>query len=465
MPEPESNLKILASQTETNQLDYEVWDRKAFWHPGRQMEKYTPSDQVFMATGDGYTLRDTRGNCYIDGNSGVWCMSLGYSNERIKNAVNRQLEQLPFSSLSAFSHVPAATLAHTLGNLIPNCGGHVHFTTSGAEAVDAALKLARQFFRQNGQEDRTVIISFCESYHGLTIGALSVTGLSSQKRQHGNLLSDCIHIPFPNCSNCPWSKQAETCGMFCISALMEDVKRIGESKIAAFFVEPIAASGGMLLPPKGYLNALEEISRKCGSLLIFDEITTGCGRLGYLFAFNYFNVTPDIFLVSKGLTGGYQPLGALIASEAVYKGFMGDEIEGRDFKDFHTFAGHPAACAAANEAINIVSAPEFLSNVQKLGLLLENELQGLKSELTCIREVRGIGLLWGVELQCARTKTPIARDIARQISCAAMKRGLIIRSLRDAPHVIAIVPPLIIDADGITNLCAIFRASIEDVVT
>lgn len=445
--------------------DLKQKDKTYFWHPSVQMAEYAKSDSIIIARGEGYRLWDTDGNEYIDGNSGVWCVNLGYSQQRLVEAVARQVECLPYASLSAFSHEPAVELAARLAHLAPDPPGHVFYATSGAEAVEAAIKMSRQYFRQNGQATRHKIISLRGSYHGLTLGALSASGLTTQRRLYEPLPPGFALVEGVNCYRCPWNQRFPGCGLQCAAAIQKELSFHDIGNVAAVLIEPILASGGIHIPPLEYFKEVARIAREAGALLIIDEVTTGMGRTGRMFFFEHAGIQPDIFVISKGLTSGYQPLSAVIASKKVFDGFLGTRESGRAFLDFHTFGGHPAACATAIEVLNIYEETNLLAHVGKIGSYLHDHLIELQSRVPWIGDVRGVGLMYGLEFVDPSTGAPLEANRVRSIPRHAMKKGLIVRSLRDVGHVICLLPPLIIDANGVDALVSRLEAAIHDVLT
>jgi adenosylmethionine-8-amino-7-oxononanoate aminotransferase len=427
-------------------------DRQFFWHPSAQMAEYGKTAQTIIARGEGYRVWDIDGNEYIDGNSSVWCVNLGYSQSRLVDAAARQLAVLPHASLSAFSHAPAANLAARLAKLAPEEGYRVQFATSGAEAVEASIKMSRQLFRQNGQASRRKVIALRGSYHGMTIGALSATGLAAERRSHEPLQEGFAHVEGPNCFRCPWGKTYPSCNLECAQALSKEIEFHGADHVAAILIEPIVASGGMYVPPARYMQEVADIARKSGALLIFDEVTTGFGRTGKMFSFQHWGLAPDIYVLSKGITSGYQPLSAVVASKKVFEGFLGTKETGRAFNDFHTFGGHPAACAVALEVLDIYAETNVIENVVEIGRYLRSALDALRTRHRCIGDVRGLGLMYGIEFTDPNTSDSLPSNRVREVPVRAMKHGLIVRVLRQVGHTLCLLPPLILDKGGVDAL-------------
>lgn len=439
-------------------------DRSWFWHPSTQMQEYASADPTVIVSGRGYKLTDYFGNEYIDGNSGVWCVALGYSDRRLIEAAQGQLAELPFTSLSAFTHRPAIELAARLAKLASPDPYRVFFTTDGAAAVECALKMTRQYFRQNGAPTRHKVISLRGSYHGLTFGALSASGVTNEKRKFEPLMPGFSQVAPPDCLHCSWRKTYGSCGFECIEAVKREIEYHDPESVAAILIEPILASGGVVIPPPEYLPAVAALARDCGALLIFDEVTTGFGRTGDMFAYQRAGVVPDIITLSKAMTSGYMPLGAVIAAKHVFDGFLGTTESGRAFAHFHTFGGHPVSCAVALATLDAFDSDRILENVRAMGQLLCSRLRELKEEQSWITDVRGVGMMYGIEFADPESRKPLERAKARAISKAAMKQGLIIRSLRDVPEVLVLFPPLIIDEHGINSAVERLRAAIQDVL-
>lgn len=435
-----------------------------FWHSTKQMAEYNEETSVIIDRGEGYTLTDTTGNEYIDGNSSVWCANLGYSQPRIVAAIDEQLRRLPHASLSAFSHSPAIELAARLAGLSFAKDAHVLYATSGAEAVECMIKIARQYFRQNGQPNRTRIISLKGSYHGHTLGALSASGITAERFRYEPLTPGFSHVTGVNCFRCPWEKHFPGCDFECAGAIDRELEFHSPETIAAILIEPILASSGMYIPPFEYIKRIQASARRTGCLLLLDEVTTGMGRTGKMFFYEHCEIKPDLVAISKGLTAGYQPLSAVIAAHTVFDGFLGSNQSGRGLIDFHTFGGHPAACVAALTVLDIIEEENILPNVIKMGELLFELLKQLKVRHACIGDIRWIGLLFGIEFTKPNTNIALETAVVRSVAEAAMRRGLIVRSLRQQGNVICILPPLIIDTKGIENIARRFDAAIEEIV-
>jgi adenosylmethionine-8-amino-7-oxononanoate aminotransferase len=436
-------------------------DRQYFWHPATQMNAYLKSESIIIARGEGYKLWDISGKEYIDGNSGVWCVNLGYAQQRLIDAALNQLTTLPYTSLFAFVHEPAIELSAKLVDLMPNRQGKAFFVTDGSEAIETAIKMVRQLFIQNGESYRQIILSLREGYHGLSLGALSACGMPSFRKLFGNLLSGFYQVDPPFCFRCPWQKAYGSCDFSCINALKKEASFYGFENVAAILVEPILGSGGVIVPPKEYLPAVAAFAKEIGALLIVDEVTTGFGRTGTMFGFEHTGVQPDIVALAKGLTSGYLPLGAVVTSNAVYEAFLGGT--GRAFAHAYTFGGHPASCAVALAALEVMRDNRVLEGMQDAGSYLLEKLLDLKTRTASIGDVRGLGLMYGIEF-IDQTGNAISSAKGRAISAAALERGLIIRALGGAGHVLALLPPLIIDKEGIDEIVRRLELAIHDVL-
>ena len=445
-------------------LELKRHDVEHFWHPSKQMAEYTEDSSLIIDRASDYRIWDVDGNEYVDGNSSVWCVNFGYSQNRIINAVERQLRRLPFASLSAFTHAPAIRLAARLAKLSFDPNAHVLFATSGAEGIECSIKIARQFFAQNGQGSRVKIISLKGSYHGHTLGALGASGITAERFRYEPLPQGFAHVEGVNCFRCHWGKRFPGCNFDCAAAVEEEIMFQSPDTVAAILLEPILASSGMYIPPFEYLRKMEQIARQIGCLFIIDEVLTGIGRTGRMFFYEHCGLKPDIVIISKGITGGYQALSAVICSERVFQGFLGSRESGRALVDFHTFGGHPASCAAALEVLNLIEEGDLLSHVTAMGKKLAQLLSAMQLRHKCIGDVRGLGLMFGIEFIEARTSAPLAVNVVRNISTAAMKRGLVVRPLRQRGNIICVVPPLVIDSQGISILVERLEGAITDVV-
>jgi len=344
----------------------------------------------------GTTVVDSEGREYLDAYAGLWNVNVGYGREEIADAVREQMVRLSY-----FPHMqvnePAALLAARLAELMPGDLTHVYFSNSGSEANETALKVARQYGRQQypGQ-NRYKVISRYQGYHGWTYGALSATGQVPRRAKFEPLAPGFLHVDPPYCFRCPLKLEHPACGLACADEVEEVVRREGPETVVAVIAEPVIGGGGVILPPDGYLRRLREICDRYELLLILDEVITGFGRTGKLFASEHWGVVPDIMTMAKGISSGYLPLGACAVRPKVFDAFLGEEGGGSEFSQVVTYGGHPVCCAAALANIDILTRERLWENAATVGAHLLAGLQALESPH--LGEVRGLGLMVAVEL-------------------------------------------------------------------
>lgn len=415
-------------------------DRRVLWHPFTQQQSWCEDDlPLVIDRGEGSHLYDTDGNAYIDGVSSLWCNVHGHRRAEIDAAIRAQLEKIAHSTLLGLTHEPAIALAEALLAVAPAGLTRVFYSDSGSTAVEVALKMAYQWWAQRGEPERAEFICLENAYHGDTIGSVSVGGIDTFHGVYEPLLFD---------------TRRTRAGV--AADLAELLERHG-SAVAAVIVEPLVqGAAGMLMQPRGYLGHVRELCDAHGVLLICDEVATGFGRTGRMFASEHEQVTPDLMCVGKGLTGGYLPLAATLTTERVYEGFLGDPQERRTFFHGHTFTGNPLACAAAIAALEIFERERTLDQLQPKIELLARSLAHRVAVLPGVREVRQCGFMVGIEL----VSCDPALGLGHQVTIAARQRGAIIRPLGD---VVVLMPPLSISEADLARLVAITASSIAEV--
>lgn len=418
--------------------DLAALDRRYLWHPFTQQLGWLQEDAPIIESAEGFTLRDVDGREYIDGVSSLWCNVHGHRHPVIDAAIREQLDRVAHSTMLGLSHEPAIRLAQRLVEILPERLTRVLYSDSGSTATEIAVKLAYQHQQQSSSPRRTRFISLRDAYHGDTIGSVSVGGIDLFHATYRPLLFDTL--------------KAE-------SGDADDMRRLFEAhgdEVAAVIMEPLVqGAAGMILHPPGYLRAVRELCDEFGALLILDEVATGFGRTGRMFACEHEAVEPDIICLAKGITGGYLPLAATVASEAVYESFLGEHAEFKTFFHGHTFTGNPLACAAAIASLDVFEAEQTMANVEALDALLE-ELLAPVAAMPRVREVRRRGLMTGIELSGFET----ADRSGHQVTLAARQRGAIIRPLGD---VVVLMPAPAMDADTLRRLVAITADSIAAV--
>ena len=436
-------------------------DRRLVWHPFTQMQSYASEDPVIIARADGVYLEDIDGNRYLDGYSSMWCNVHGHRVREIDDAVRGQLDQVAHSTLLGLSNVPAIRLAEKLVEITPRGLSHVFYSDTGACAVEIALKMAFQYWRQkpDPKPERTSFLSLEKSYHGDTIGAMSVGNIDLFHEAYGPLLFSTLTAPSPHPYRCTFCAGDSGCNQGCLRAVEEILERDAH-RIAAFIVEPlIQGAGGMLVHPDGYLKGIADLCSDHDVLLIVDEIATGFGRTGAMFACGKEGVAPDILCLGKGITGGYLPVAATLATGEIFDAFLGDDTEGRTFFHGHTYTGNPLGCAAALAAIRRFETHDVLASLRPRIELLARGLDRIGT-LAHVGDVRQCGFIAGVELVADKPggrPYPPTDGIGASVCGEARKRGLLIRPLGDT---IVLMPPLVISNHDLETLLEIVYESI-----
>ena len=438
------------------------WDKEYIWHPFTQMKDYMDMNPLVIQKGEGCYLVDTSGNRYIDGVSSLWVLVHGHGKKELVDAIQKQSKTLCHSTLLGLANVPSVILAKKLIEIVPKGLSKVFYSDNGSTSVEIALKLAYQYWQQKGEIRRKRFIAFTNAYHGDTIGAVSVGGIDLFHQVYGPLLFKTFKAPSPYCYRCPMKLRQETCGMACVDAFEKVVKKHHEETCAVIIEPLVQGAAGMILQPPGWLNAIWKIAKEYGLLFIADEVATGFGRTGNLFACEEERISPDFMCVAKGITGGYLPLAATLSTEEVFNGFLGQFDEFKTFFHGHTYTGNPIACAVAVESINLFKKEGLLQKLQQKTAILKNSLDRFK-ELTHVGEVRQKGFMVGIELVKSRkTKRSYAPGdkIGQKVIWEARKRSVIIRPLGD---IIVLMPPLAIDRPTLEELVDVTYESIKAV--
>jgi adenosylmethionine-8-amino-7-oxononanoate aminotransferase len=424
-----------------------------------QMRTFT-ADPLIMVEGDGLTLTDHEGNRYLDGLSGVFAVSLGHGNEEIIAAIAAQHRRLSFSSPIMTTTDRALELAAELIRLTGGRYDVVKQLSSGSEATEAALKLARQYHRQSGSPERYKTISFYRSYHGATMGALTSTGWPQLRTPYEPFLTGGIHAhpPIPgSCRACTGS-----CTLGCLAQLRDVIEHEGPRTVSAVIVEPVMLTAGVHALSDDYLRGLRALCDETGALLVFDEIVTGFGRLGAWFAAEQAGVWPDILCVGKGLTSGYAPLSAVLLTEEVGRAFWGDAADGVQYQAGHTFAGNPVSAACGLAVIRYFEQHGVLDNVRARGAELAARLHAVVERYPIAGRVRGRGLLYCLDFVDPATGGPLSatQPVGTAVQQAARRRGLLVRA---SPHNATLAPPLVLGAAEVTQLADLFEESVAEV--
>ena len=395
---------------------------------------------LIIESAEGTDLIDVDGNRYIDGVSSLWCNVHGHRHPRIDQAVRDQLDRVAHSTMLGLSHPQAIELARRLVDIAPDGLSRVFYSDSGSTACEIALKMAFQYWQQQGGADahRTRFICLEEAYHGDTVGSVSVGGIELFHSTYGPLLFDSVKVPAGD------------------SAAMEQALEDNACEIAAVIVEPLVqGAAGILVQPYGYLREVRELCDRHDTLLICDEVATGFGRTGRMFACEHEGVSPDLMCVAKGLTGGYMPLAATLATERIYEGFLGQFEEFKTFFHGHTYTGNPLACAAAVATLNVFEEERTLERLQPKIALLTQMLECVGA-LETVGAVRRRGFMAGIDLE----GFPVEARAGHQVTLEARLRGAIVRPLGDT---VVLMPPLAITEADLVRLIEIVAESIQAV--
>ena len=395
--------------------------------------------------GDGCYVWDDLGNRYLDGLAGLFVSQLGHGRPELARAAGNQAATLGYFPIWTYAHPAAVELAAKLASLAPGDLNRVFFTTGGSEAVESAWKLARQYFKQVGQPERTKVISRNLAYHGTSMGALSITGLESIKTVFEPLVPGAVKVPETNHYRCPTCQDEPHCSLHAAEAIEEAILREGPETVAAVFLEPVQNAGGCFVPPPGYFDRVREICDQHGVLLVSDEVICAFGRIGRMFGCERYGYQPDIITSAKGLTSGYAPLGAMIVSDRIAEPFVGT---GESFIHGFTFAGHPVSCAVALANLKIFEDEDIVGHVQANEDAFRAALDDLM-DLPIVGDVRGTGYFYGIELVRDRDTRSSFSDEEREdllrgfLSNRLLELGLICRTDDRGEPVIQLAPPLI----------------------
>jgi len=410
-------------------------------------------DPTIFVSGEGVHVTDANGITSIDGMSGLWLKNVGYGRKEIADAAYEQMLNLTYMPLGTTTE-PTIRLAEKISQIAPGDMTRSFFTSGGSEAVETAMKLARAYFKRVGEPNRTKFISRKGSYHGATMGALALGGSHLYpKLDYEPLMPGVFHVPQPLPYRCELGGQSpEECAELCVNAIEEMIKFQDPETIAAVFAEPVSSPLGCVVPADNYWPRLREICDKYGVLLIADEVITGFGRTGKMFATEHWGVVPDMMTVAKGLTSGYIPMGGCITRGEISDAFIGSPKA--SFKHVITFGGHPVAAAAALKNIEIMENEGMIANSAKQGAYLLDGLKEMKDKYMIIGDVRGLGLFCGIELVADReTKEyfPAEADLANRITQGFADNGLLLRG-GDRMNV---APPLCITSSEVDELVTI----------
>ena len=418
--------------------------------PSDMAEKGEPTVYV---SGKGVRVTDANGNTSIDAMSGLWLKNVGYGRTEIADAAYEQMLKLTYMPMGTTTE-PTIRLAEKVAQITPGDLSRSFFTSGGSESIETAIKLARAYFKRVGEPGRIKFISRKDSYHGATAGAMALGGNHLYPRaDYEPLMPGTFHVPQPNFYRCEYNSQTpEECGERNVKAIEDTIKFQGPETVAAVFAEPVSSPMGAVVPPDNYWPMLREVCDKYGVLLIADEVITGFGRTGKMFACEHWGVTPDMMTVAKGITSGYIPMGGTITRKAIADAFVGNQRV--SFRHVITFGGHPVAAAAALRNIQIMEDEDLVGNSARMGAYLLDGLKELQEKHQMIGDMRGLGLMCGMELVKDReTKEtyPAEAELGSRLTAGFQANGLHLRGSDN----MNVAPPLCVTSSEIDEIVTI----------
>lgn len=452
--------------------------RENVWLHYTQMSQYRDPENkpVVMVKAEGSTLWDIDGNAYLDLLAGIYSVNAGYGRRRIVEAMAEQAMSLPFVNPFGFTSVPAAVLAERLSKMAPLGGdARVFFTSGGSESVETALKLSKQLQISRGFPARHKTISRRVAWHGTTIGALSVNGLTHARSLFGPLMPGARHVPMSHRYRCPYCEDKGGCTLACYDEIERLVEFEGPDSVACIIMEPVQNSGGCIPPGSSdYFKKIRTLCDQTGIVMIMDEVICGFGRLGTMFGSEYFDVVPDIITTAKGITSSYAPLGAVLVRKGIAEEFEAEAPESlpetvrsarlSGFAHGLTFGGHPVSCAAANANIDIMIEEDLPGRSREMGAYLRGALESTLGNHPNVGDIRGVGLFIGVELVADKATKQSFKDDALlyRLTAQMRDRGLIIRNDSRNDPTSQLTPPLIITKEECDRTVAVMEETITD---
>jgi adenosylmethionine-8-amino-7-oxononanoate aminotransferase len=445
--------------------ELKAWDHAYLWHPFTQMQDWLAEDPLIIDRGEGNYLIDVHGNAYLDGVSSLWCNVHGHNHPRLNAAITAQLGQLAHSTLLGLANVPSILLAKKLVEIAPPGLTRVFYSDAGATAVEIALKLALQYWQLKGAPQKVKFVSLVEAYHGDTLGAMSVGYSELFHRYYRPLLPDMWRLTPPHC----FRFHRGMSDAAALAAAVDEARCVlaaHHHEIAALIIEPLMqGAAGMWAQPVAYVQTLRALTTEYNILLICDEVATGFGRTGRMFACEHAGISPDLFCVAKGLTGGYLPLAATLTTEEIFSAFLAPYEEFKTFFHGHTYTGNPLACAAALASLALFEEEQVLDALATKIALLTERLRTDYAPLPHVADIRQWGFMVGIELMrdpVRKVPYAAAEKVGIRVCQAARARGVIIRPLG---NVIVLMPPLSITTEELTWLVDVVRDAITTVTT
>lgn len=434
-------------------------DKQYIWHPFTQMADWLADSLVVIESGEGFYLVDTDGNRYIDGVSSLWCNVHGHHVAKIDDAIRAQLDKIAHSTLLGLGQTTSIELAEKLVQIAPDGLGKVFYSDSGATAVEIAVKMAYQYWQNIGQTDKTKFISLKEAYHGDTIGSVSVGGMDLFHGIFKSLIFETYYAPSPNPYRCEGTP--DQCAKNSLEAMEVILKRHGE-KIAGIVVEPLVqGAAGIIVHPPGFLKGAEELARKYDTLLIVDEVAMGFGRTGKMFACEHEDVRPDLFCIAKGISAGYLPLAATLATQKIFDAFAVSGDIHKTFYHGHTYTGNALGCAAALASLELFAENKVLESLPEKIELIADYFEKFK-DFPFVGDARQCGMIGAIELVADKqTKTAFASEkkVGAKV-CAAMRlKGAMMRPLGD---VVVLMPAVAMDIETLKKLLDIIEETLKN---
>ena len=426
------------------------------------MQEWEQEEPLIIERGKGSYLIDTEGKKYLDGTSSIWVNLHGHRHPALDRALKKQLDKIAHSTFLGLSNPPAIELARELIRIAPKGLTRVFYSDNGSTAVEIALKMAVQYWQQRRPEagPKNTFLHLKRAYHGDTIGAVSVGNIELFHSRFKPLLFPTLEADPPYCYRCPLNLTYPSCRMACIEPI-EELLKSRHRDLAGFIIEPLMqAAAGMIPQPPGYLKRVRELCTKYNVLLIIDEVATGFGRTGKMFACEHEKITPDLLAISKGLTGGYMPLAATLTTEEIYKGFLGTYEEFKTFFHGHSFTGNPLGCAVALANLDVFRRERTLQRLKPKIKSLTHRLKPLL-KLAHVGDIRQSGFMVGIELvREKKTKEPfpLIAKVGHRIASTARSKGLILRPIG---NVLVLLPPLSTTVEELKQMVEIIKESIE----
>lgn len=443
--------------------------RKYLWHPYTQMKDYAVRDVLMIDRAEGLKLYDIEGREYFDTISSWWCILHGHNHSTIKEAVRRQLERLEHVLLAGVAHEPAILLAEKLVKLSPDSLTKVFFSDNGSTACEVALKMSIQYWRHMGRPDKCRYIALERGYHGDTIGTMSLGGTPEFHQAFAGMTFASYRMPSPYCYRCPVGKKGGDCSLDCLKLLAELLAE-KSGQIAGLIIEPlIQAAGGMIIYPSEYLQRVAALCKEYGIHLVLDEVATGFGRTGRMFALEHAGIEPDFICLSKGLTAGFMPMAATLASEEIYQAFYADYSENRTFFHGHTFTGNPLAAAAALGSLQVFAEEKPFARLEKTIPHLHQRMADFAGsfDLPWVGDLRQLGMISAIELvrdRKSKEKFPAEKRVGWQIYLKGLEQGLILRPLGDVIYLWLPISATIEEIDEITERTWQVLSGLENII-